>query len=184
MTRQEWETKFEESFSELEDRWNFEIVREVQETGWLQTRYKGMATFECSTATCNNRWTSVNGGAIFYYRLSRCHNRRCGNVKLFLGGQKCKKCDHVFETAEWSNSGIKGAITKLLDKVKQKFYGVLSSAAENTYIPADMSAPHQTNLCQFCALGVCQYAQQNDTDSIAGQLELLDLDDNMHVGFR
>jgi hypothetical protein len=45
-------------------------------------------------------------------------------------------------------------------------------------IQADMSAPHQTSLCEFCALGICQHGQQNDIDSIASQFEHLDVDDD------
>ena len=88
MTHQEWRIKFTELFSEIGDPWNLEIVSNlVPENGWLETRYKGMAKFECSTNTCNNKWTSANGGAIFRYRrLSGSNNDK---VKLFLGGQKC-----------------------------------------------------------------------------------------------
>ncbi|CAB4036749.1 Hypothetical predicted protein [Paramuricea clavata] len=174
MAHQEWQTKFDDQFSDLDHLWNLEIVSNVEQgSGWLKMQCKGMARFDCST--CNNRWTSVNGGAIFRYRLSRSQNERRGNVKLFLGGQKCKKCDDVFETAKWADSDVERVITELLSKVQQKFYGRIdvptTSATENRYIPADMSAPHQKSLCQFCTLGVCQYSQQNDIDSIASDLE-------------
>ncbi|CAB4044341.1 Hypothetical predicted protein, partial [Paramuricea clavata] len=175
MAHQEWKTKFDDQFCDLDDPWNLEIVSNVeQESGWLKMQRKGMARFECST--CSNKWTSVNGGAIFRYRLPPSQNERRGNVKLFLGGQKCKNCDNVFETANWEDSDVERVITELLNKVQQKFYGeidvpITSATAENRYIPADMSAPHQTNLCQLCEQGVCQYSQQNDIDSIASDLE-------------
>jgi hypothetical protein len=60
-----------------------------------------------------------------------------GKVKLFLGGQKCLKCNGVFENAMWHNLCIERAITKLLNKVKQsqKFYAlnVPTSTTGNTY---------------------------------------------------
>ncbi|CAB3997816.1 Hypothetical predicted protein [Paramuricea clavata] len=180
MAHQEWSTKFNELFSELDDPWNLEIVSNVvQESGWLQMQYTGKATFECSTATCNNRWTSVNAGARFYYRQSGFNTGQHRKVKLFLGGQKCLKCNGVFENAMWHNLCIERAITKLLNKVKQKFYAlnVPTSTTGNAYVQADMSAPHQTSLCEFCALGICQHGEQNDIDSFASQFEHLDLDD-------
>ncbi|CAB4022528.1 Hypothetical predicted protein [Paramuricea clavata] len=179
-----WETKFNELFSELNDPWNLEIVSNVvQESGWLQMQYTGKATFECSTATCNNRWTSINAGARIYYRQfgsNTGQQSQHGKVKLFLGGQKCLKCNGVFENAMWHNLYIERAITKLLNKVKQKFYGlnVPTSTTGNAYVQADMSAPHQTGLCEFCAMGICQHGQQNDIDSIASQFGHLDVNDD------
>jgi hypothetical protein len=177
-----WETKFNELLSELDDPWNLEIVSNVvQESGWLPMQYTGKATFECSTATCNNRWTSINAGARINYRQFGSNTGQHGKVKLFLGGQKCLKCKGVFESSIWHNLYIEGAITKLLNKVKQKFFALnvpTNSTTGNTYIQADMSAPHQTSLCEFCALGICQHGQQNDIDSIASQFEHLDVDDD------
>ncbi|CAB3989022.1 Hypothetical predicted protein [Paramuricea clavata] len=79
MAHQEWKTKFDDQFYDLDDPWNLEIVSNVeQESGWLEMRRKGMAR----------------------------------------------------------------------------------------------------KLCQLCALGVCQYSQQNDIDSIASKIEQLEFDDN------
>ena len=184
MAYSNWQAKFDQLFSELGDVWKLEILNNiVQVPGWLQTQFKGItATFDCSTTTCNNRWTSVNAGAIFYYRLVTGPNdERHGKVKLFLGRQKCKKCNNVFEVAQWHDSKVTEAITKVLNKVKQKFYDSnpisSSSTIENAYIPGHRSGPHETSLCQLCVLGVCQYKQQNDIDSIASWLEDLDFSD-------
>jgi hypothetical protein len=124
-----------------------EIVSNVvQESGWLQMQYTGKVTFQCSTATCNKRWTSVKRWTSTIGSNTGQH----GKVKLFLGGQKCLKCNGVFENAMWHNLCIERAITKLLNKVKQKFYAlnVPTSTTVNAYIQADMSAPHQTSLCE------------------------------------
>ena len=138
-----------------------------------------MKKFECSTNTCNNNWTSANGGAIFrYWRLSSSNN---GKVKLFLGGQRCKRCEDLFEDAKWDEVNIEGAIKKLLKKVREKCYGSDDSAtstAEKHYIAANMAAPHQTHLCQACEPGVCQYNWQDDIESITNQMEYLDFDDH------
>ena len=173
MTHQEWQIKFTELFSKIGDPWNLEIVSNfVPENGWLETRYKRMARFECSTNACNNKWTCANGMAIFRHRrLSGSNN---GNVKLFLGGQKCKRCKDVFEFAKWDGVNIEGAINKLLKKVREKCYGLEDSAtstAENHYIAANMTAPHQTHLCQACEQGVCQYNRQDDIESMTNQME-------------
>ena len=183
MAYSNWQAKFEQFFSELDDVWNLELLSNIDQVPrWLQTQFKGMATFECSTTICNNRWTSVNAGAIFYYHLETGPNdERHGKVKLFLGGQKCKKCKNVFEAAQWHDSEIAKAITKVLNKVKQRFYDSNEdssiSTTENAYVPGDRSGPHETSLCQFCALGVCKYDEQNDIDSIASALEDLDWGD-------
>ena len=178
-----WQSNFDHLFSELDDAWNLEIVSNiVQEPGWLQTQFKGTATFECSKTTCTNRWMSVNAGAIIHYRQVTCPNgERHGKVKLFLGGQKCKKCSNdcnVFEVAQWNDSEIARAITKVLNKVKQKFYNLnaisSTSTIENAYIVGDRAGPHETCLCQLCALRVCQYDRQKDIESIASGLEDLD----------
>lgn len=183
MAHQKWQTKFADLFSEADNPWDLEIVSSLEpENGWLETRYKGMAAFECSnTIACNNRWTSANGWAIFHYRLAGANNGRRGKVKLFLGGQKCRKCNDVFENAKWDEVNIEGAIQKLLKKVEQKFYGLnndATSTTENRYIPANMTAPHQTHLCQLCLLGNCQYESQNDIESIASQLNDLGVDED------
>ena len=121
MTHEEWQIKFRELFSEFEDRWDLEIVSNLgPKNGWLETSYKEMTKFECSTPTCDNKWTSANGGAIFRYRRSTGSNN--GYVKLLLGGQKCRRCKGVFENAKLDGEYIKGAIEKLLRKVKEKFW--------------------------------------------------------------
>ena len=117
MAHQEWSTKFKELFSELDDPWNLEIVSNVvQESGWLQMQY---------------------AGARFNYRQYGSNTGQHGKVKLFLGEQKCLKCNGVFENAMWHNLCIERAITKLLNKVKQsqKFYAlnVPTSTTGNTY---------------------------------------------------
>ena len=179
MTHQEWQIKFTELFSEIGDPWSLEIVSNpAPENGWLETRCKGMAKFECSTNICNNKWTSANGGAIFRYRrLSGLNN---GKVELFLGGQKCKRCEDVFEDAKWDGVNIGGAIKKLLKKVREKCYGLedgATSTAENHYIAANMTAPYQTHLCQACEQGVCQYNWQDNIESMTNQMENLDFED-------
>ena len=178
MANTDWKPKFDELFSELDNLWNLEIVSNiVKEPGWLRTQYKGTATFECSAITCKNRWTSVNAGAIFYYHFSERH----GKVKLFLGGQKCKKCDNVFEPAQWHDSKVAEAITKVLNKVKQKFYdsnAILgTSTTENAYIPGNRAGPHKTTFCQLCEKGVCEYNKKNNINRIAKGLEDLNLSD-------
>ena len=180
MTHEEWQTKFRELFSEFEDRWDLEIVSNLgPKNGWLETSYKAMTKFECSTPTCDNKWTSANGGAIFRYRRSTGSNN--GYAKLLLGGQKCRRCRGVFENAKLDGEYIKGAIEKLLRKVKEKFYGSndgTTSTAENQYIQANMTAPHQTDLCQLCQLGNCPYNRQDDIERIVNQFDDLDVDGN------
>ena len=178
MTHQEWQTKFTEVFSVIDDPWHLEIVSNLQqENGWLETRYKGKAKFECSTPTCQNKWTSANGGAIFRYRRSTGSNN--GYVKLLLGGQKCRRCNDGFEDAKWDGVYIEGALEKLLRKVKQKCYSLRDSASStvgNQYIQANRTAPHQTHLCQLCQQGICPYNRQ-DMESIVSQIGDLDVDD-------
>ena len=138
-----------------------------------------MAKFGCSINTCNNNWTSAKGGAIFCYRRLSVSNN--GHVKLFLGGQKCRRCEDVFEDGKWDGVNIEGAIKKLLKKVREKCYGLedgVTSKAENHYIAANMTAPHQTHPCQACELGGCQYNRQDDIGSITNQMEYLDFDDH------
>ena len=105
---------------------------------------------------------SVNAGVIFYYRLLTVPNdERQSKVKLFLGGQKCKKCRNVFEVSQGHDSKIVRAITKVLNKVKQKFYNLNAissiSTTENAYIPGNRAGPHKTTFCQLCEKGVCEY---------------------------
>ena len=164
MTYTRWNTKFDELFSQLDDHWTLAIVTDiVQEPEWRETQFKGIATFECSTATCNNTWSSVNAGAVFHYRFLSSPNH--GIVKLFLGGQKCARCNDQFEAAQWNELKIEEALTKVLNKVKEKFYNSNdsgSSATGNAYIQGDRTGPHLTSHCQFCQLGLCQHAQQTE----------------------
>ena len=76
-------------------------------------------------------------------------------MKLFLGGQKCKRCDDVFEEAKWDGEYIARALKKLLRKVKQKFYGSknpATSTADNQYIPANMTSSSKPSLSALSAL--------------------------------
>ena len=85
----------------------------------------------------------------------------------------------MFENARLDGEYIKGTIEKLLRKVKEKFYGSndgTTSTVENQYIQANMNAPHQTDLCQFCQLGNCPYNRQDDIERIVNQFDDLDVD--------
>ena len=102
-------------------------------------------------------------------------------MKLFLGGQKCKRCNDVFEEAKWDVEYIERALEKLLRKVKQKCYGLpdsASSTAGNQRIQANMTAPHQTHLCQLSQLRNCPYNRQHDVESnmlLSNKSELLNV---------
>ncbi|XP_028394720.1 uncharacterized protein LOC114518888 [Dendronephthya gigantea] len=170
----QWVTEFNEQLSNNPElsggKWNLKMVNHsLPERGWLITKSKGKAAFTCSHSKCANRWTSVNGLAKFNYRKD-------GDVRVFLARQKCQKCEDKFEDAIWEDSDIKRAVTKLLDKVKEKFYGSNNSTTgtpDNTYIPADMRAPHQSHLCEACELGECQ---NDDVNSITSGMEDLRVD--------
>ena len=158
MTLQElWQVKFNELFSELDHSWNLEVINDiVREPGWLKVQHKGKATFKCRS--CDNEWISVSSGVIFYCRLSSSSNGQHGEMKLFLGGQKCINCNDVFEAAKWDDKGRECAITKVLNEVKEKFYGSNNGKKEVTDIQARFIELHQKNfgyLCQLCSLGVC-----------------------------
>lgn len=175
MALENWKTKFDELFSELDDSWHLEIVNDiVKESGWLKVKYRGRATFKCSSATCNNTWPCANSGAVFYFRLSSSGNGRLGEVKLFLGGQKCIYCKDVFEAAEWPDTEIKRAITKLLNEVTKG--GDLVSTEPDTDDQGIMTAhQHFSYLCQLCSLGVCVDIESGKNRFIILLFELLSM---------
>ena len=168
MSIEDWQTKFKDLFSCLDHPWDLEIVKvkklRSQRKSWDEIRYKGKAKFECSThTTCKNKWTSANAGAVFRYRLLPDRNNgKRGKAKLFLGRQKCKRCKCKFENAQWAAVCVEEALNKLLTEIKQTIYKVETrSTTGNSYIPANMKAPHQTQHCEFCQWGYCQYNRQN-----------------------
>ena len=56
MTHQGWQTKFSKLFSEFDDRWDLEIVSDLDpKNEWKETSYQGLSKFECSTPTCDNK---------------------------------------------------------------------------------------------------------------------------------
>ena len=156
MALQNWKTNFDELFSDLRDPWHLEIVSDiVKESGWSKLKHRGRATFKCSK--CNNTWPCINSGVVFYFRSSGSHSERRGEVKLFLGGQKCITCKDVFEDAEWSDTEIEKATTKVLNEIKQEFYGAFRSPEPDTEHDDCLIALHQrfSNFCQLCSLGAC-----------------------------
>ena len=86
----------------------------------------------------------------------------------------------MFEEAKWDVEYIERSLENLLRKEKQKCYGLrdsASSTAGNQHIQANTTAPHKTHLCRLCQQGNCPYNRQDDIESIASQLEDLDVDD-------
>ena len=153
-----WQKKFNKLFSQLDHSWNLEQVNDiVREIGWLKVQHKGKATFKCST--CDNEWISVSSGVVFYYRLSSSDCGQHGEVRLFVGMQKCINCNELFEAAEWDNKGMECAITKVLNEVKEKIYNLSIDKKDVTDVQARFLELHQKNfgyLCQLCSLGICQ----------------------------
>lgn len=164
MSSGRWEAKFNKMFKELEHSWNLEVLNDTDgKIGWSKVHYKGKSTFECSNVKCENKWPCINSGLVFYYRLSGFGIERHGEVKLFIGGQKCMECrNDVFESPQWPDSQIESAIAKVLNEINQKVYGktsAMSSVKEDTEKQAWLAAFHQKNfshLCQLCCLGICQ----------------------------
>ena len=140
----------------MDHSWNLEIVDDiVRETGWSKVLYKGKAMFMCHT--CENEWHCDSSGVIFYYHLSGSGNGQYGEVKLFLGGQKCIRCNNAFEAANWDDKAMEYAITKLLNEVKDNIYG-LSPGIEICETPAFILEIHQrqySQFCQLCSLEIC-----------------------------
>ena len=109
--------------------------------------------FECGR--CGNRWSSLNGVAVFRYIK---HGWR-GEVRMQLMGQKCQRCIGVseFQSPKWDAQEISFAISGLLEKVKVKYYGHKRGDKKpvDRYIEGKMQGPHLSQLCQACKIGVC-----------------------------
>ena len=151
-----WRGEFVKQFSELRDNWDFTQVLPHSpplQVGWNQCRERGKVEFVCGR--CGNRWSSLNGVAVFRYIK---HGWR-GEVRMQLMGQKCQRCIDVseFQSPKWDAQEISFAISGLLEKVKVKYYGLKRGDKKpvDRYIEGKMQGPHLSHLCEACKRGVC-----------------------------
>lgn len=158
-----WRREFKKQFSELPSRWelNPNHVSHSRSLGWNKCREKGQVQFNCRK--CRRNWTSLNGVTVFHYKLG---NGGYGEVNMELMGQKCKKCmSQEYQTPNWERQEIIMAVSGLLSKVKEKYYGLKSQEEKrsNRHIQRKIKGPHQATLCEACARGECTENQPKDT---------------------
>lgn len=157
-----WTETFDDLFGPLQDNWrlvkkdseSLENIATVAYLGWKRFQDKATVKFECSE--CDNRWTSIKGTVIFHYQFERMQSR--GQVKMWLLGQKCKRCNGSFESAEWYEEEIEKVLGNLLAKVKEKFYydeNQSKKSINTSQREANMTSEHRSELCQACERGVC-----------------------------
>ena len=157
-----WKQKFKALFSCLRDTWRLRKedpeslvdISSVARWGWKKFQDKAKVKFHCSK--CDRRWTSMKGTVIFHYLLSR--TERKGQVQMWLLGQKCQRCDDVFESAQWYDKEIEKVLGNLLVKIKEKFYddyGQAQRSLNTNQCAANMSSNHRKDLCEACSKGVC-----------------------------
>lgn len=158
-----WRREFKKQFSELPSRWelNPNHVSHSRLLGWNKCWEKGQVQFNCRK--CRRNWTSINGVTVFHYKLG---NGGYGEVNMELMGQKCKRCmSQEYQTPNWERQEIIMAVSGLLSKVKEKYYGLKSPDDKpcNRHRQEKMKGPHLANLCEACARGECTENQTKDT---------------------
>ena len=74
-------------------------------------------------------------------------------------GQKCKKCPQAYEGPKWEKEDVSYAVSELLAKVKETFYGIKSQnqrCRSRNVKTKKTKGPHISRLCQACENGICE----------------------------
>lgn len=156
----EWMVAFNHLFKELETQeLHPKASGSFDALSPLKYQTKGEASYRCN-GHCARRWNSINGYMGFEYRLTRRNGECIGDVTLQPEGQKCKRCQGAFIKPCFTAEAIDRVLTKLLRKVKEKFYE--DDDLSDTFRQLDLNykpegrGQHDAMNCEACSKGKCQ----------------------------
>lgn len=158
-SKEEWTVVFDDLFKELETQ---EVhpyaLGSCDALSPLKYHSKGEASYIC--AVCIRKWISMNGYMGFEYRLTRRNGKCIGEVTLQPEGQKCKRCQGAFIKPRFTAEAMDRVLTKLLRKVKEKFYE--DDDLSDTFRQLDLNykpegrGQHDAMNCEACSKDKCR----------------------------
>ncbi|XP_048460361.1 receptor-transporting protein 3-like isoform X1 [Rhincodon typus] len=142
-----------------EDRWtlnfNYKLENDLNESqrkeGWKIYITSSFGRFNCS---CSNSWTSAHVVILFHYRL---RDRR-GLVLLRLFRQQCRDCYNPYQHKPTiRQKEMQKVFDRFILKIRKNCYMETVTLTERK-LQYRKTKPHQTSLCEACALGMCCFS--------------------------
>uniref|UniRef100_UPI00398E3554 receptor-transporting protein 3-like n=1 Tax=Pristiophorus japonicus TaxID=55135 RepID=UPI00398E3554 len=142
---------------EFEERWtlNFnynldpDLDVEKRKEGWKIYKTSSFGRFDCP---CSNSWSSAHVVILFHYRLRRDR----GLVLMRAFRQQCRNCSNSSQQKpQITNKQLKQVFDRLILKILKNCYGEEVGNVQRKLLHRK-TKPHETSLCEACALGICR----------------------------